>query len=477
MTVFNGKTGEEMDTVDYDPARYDDGLMWGDYAMARIEPGNRVDRFLSGVAYLDGKKPYAVFARGYYTRAVIATYSWDGKNIRQQWKADSGWTPMDNPFDAGPHGTPGENQEYASLTTQGAHSLAAADVDGDGKHEIVYGSSTLDHDGSLLYSSSDVMPPESAAPGDIAGLGHGDALHVTDIDPNRPGKEIFMVHEGGPWAPYGYALRDAATGEVIFGEYTGRDTGRGMVGDVDPESEGLETWAAGLYTADGERISDAQPGTNMNIKWAANMTTQIIDGSGNDTPEIHDWQQGRILTAEGTRTNNGTKGNPSLVADIFGDWREELLLRTADSSSIRIYMSTEVTDHKLYTLMHDAQYRTGIAWQNTAYNQPAYTSFYLGSDIDWSTVPQPDISMPGQLSVLQNKTEAFVTNGELTNPLAKQLANTLNKAINHAEKGSEKNTVKFLEKFQTQLTKENMQEYISSQAKRELLYQVDLLLH
>ena len=127
-----------------------------------------------------------------------------------------------------------------------------ADVDGDGKQEIIYGSATIDHDGSVLYSSTDVMPPESAAPGTIARLGHGDALHVADIDPDRPGLEIFMVHEGGPWAPYGYSLRDAKTGEVIYGGYTGKDTGRGMVGDVDPTRRGLETWAVGLWTAQGE---------------------------------------------------------------------------------------------------------------------------------------------------------------------------------------------------------------------------------
>nr|WP_245831029.1 rhamnogalacturonan lyase [Sediminibacillus massiliensis] len=475
LSIFNGETGEELDTIPFDPARHDDGLMWGDYAMSRIEPGNRVDRFLAGVAYLDGKNPYAVFSRGYYTRAVISTYSWDGENLKEYWKADSGWTPMDNPFNDGPHGTPGDNEEYASLTTQGAHSLASADVDGDGKHEIVYGSSTLDHDGSLLYSSADVMPEESAAPGTTAGLGHGDAMHVTDIDPNRPGQEIFMVHEGGAWAPYGYALRDAATGEVIYGDYTGRDTGRGMVGDIDPDHDGLETWATGLFTADGEKISNARPGTNMNIKWAADMTTQIIDGSGNNTPVINDWQDGRVLTAEGTRTNNGTKGNPSLVADIFGDWREELLLRTADNSAIRIYLSTEVTDRKLYTLMHDTQYRTGIAWQNTAYNQPAYTSFYLGSDIDWSNVPIPDVSMPALLPVLQEKVKAYNASGDLTGPLAKQLSNTIKQAVHHANKESKKQTDKFLNKFFSQLNKNDKNSHISTEAKQDLTYHVEMV--
>jgi hypothetical protein len=214
-------------------------------------------------------------------------------------------------------------------------------------------------------------------------------MHVTDIDPQRPGLEIFTVHEGATFAPYGYALRDAKTGQVIYGEYSGRDTGRGMVGDIVPGEPGLETWAMRLRTADGDALGAAQPGTNQSIRWAADMTTPIVDGAGTVTPTIKDWQRGTVLEATGTETNNGTKGNPSLVADVFGDWREELLVRTADSSAIRIYLSTEVTDRKMYTLMHDPQYRAEVARQNTAYNQPSYPGFYLASDTDWSKVPLP----------------------------------------------------------------------------------------
>ncbi|MFD9500445.1 rhamnogalacturonan lyase [Streptomyces sp. NPDC060035] len=397
LTVFDGATGRELDTVRYEPGRHDDGLMWGDYAMSRIEPGNRVDRFLSGVAYLDGRHPSAVLARGYYTRTTMVAYRWDGRSLRKDWDVDSGFAPMSNPFNDSPHGVDGTDPEFGTLTTQGFHSLSAADVDGDGRQEIVYGSASIDDDGSLLYSSKDTMPPQSSAPGQNARLGHGDAMHVTDIDPNRPGMEIYTVHEGGTWAPYGYALRDAATGEVVYGAYSGRDTGRGMVGDVDPSHPGLETWASmpggldgsGLWTAAGEPVGTATPGTNMSIRWAGDLTTQLVDGSGDATPTVNDWRRGTVLTATDTRTNNGTKGNPSLVADVFGDWREEMLVRTADSSAIRMYLSTEVTGHKMYTLMHDAQYRAEVARQQTAYNQPAYPGFYLASDTDWSEVPLP----------------------------------------------------------------------------------------
>ncbi|OLS42226.1 rhamnogalacturonan lyase [Bacillus sp. MRMR6] len=477
LTVFNGETGEEMETIDYNPGRHDDGLMWGDYAMGRIEPGNRVDRFLANVAYLDGEKPYAVFARGYYTRTNLVTYSWDGKNLKENWTVDSGWTPMSNPFNDGPHGVDGTDPEFGTITTQGAHSLSAADVDGDGKQEIVYGGATIDHDGSLLYSSMDIMPPQSAAPGTNARLGHGDAMHVTDIDPNRPGMEIFMVFEGGAWAPYGYALRDAKTGEVIYGDYTGRDTGRGMVGDVDPSKPGLETWAVGLWTADGEKISNSGPGTNMNIKWSADMTTQIVNGTGNTSPTIDDWKKGRVLTATGTRTNNGTKGNPGLVADIFGDWREELLVRTADSSSIRIYLSTEVTDRKLYTLMHDPQYRAEVARQNTTYNQPSYTSFYFGSDTDFSNVPVPTFWTPGVFSLIEKALEDYQANGEVTGPLSAQLKNSLKQAAHHFEKGSARDSLKFVEKFISDLNKENNQKYLSPTAKLNLAHNAQLMVN
>lgn len=395
LTVFDGATGEELQTIPYEPGRGDDGLLWGDYAMSRIEPGNRVDRFLAGVAYLDGEHPSAVFARGYYTRTTMVAYDWDGEALSERFFVDSGHAPMSNPFNDSPHGVDGTDPEFGGITTQGFHSLSAADVDGDGRQEIVYGAATIDDDGSLLYSSYDEMPASSAAPGTTARLGHGDAMHVTDIDPDRPGQEIWTVHEGGAWAPYGSAMRDAATGEILFGAYSGRDTGRGMIGDVRADVAGVEVWASmpngtdasGLLSKDGDILSSATPGTNQSIRWAADLTTQIVNGSGNATPTIDDWTRGTLLTADGTRTNNGTKGNPSLVADVFGDWREELLVRTADSTALRIFTSTEDTGHKLTTLMHDPQYRVEVARQNTTYNQPSYTSYHLASGMDFGAVP------------------------------------------------------------------------------------------
>lgn len=476
LSVFEGATGKELKTVSYEPGRHDDGLMWGDYAMSRIEPGNRVDRFLAGVAYLDGKKPAAVFARGYYTRSTLAAYTWDGSNLSPVWNIDSGWTPMTNPFNDGPHGRDGTDPEFGKLTTQGFHSLSASDVDGDGKQEIVYGSATIDDDGSLLYSSFDTMPPGSATPGEEARLGHGDAMHVTDIDPARPGKEIFTVHEGGAYAPYGYAMRDAGTGEVLFGAYSGKDTGRGMIGDVDPAVPGIENWAIGMQSADGDKLSSATPGTNMSIKWAADMTTQIINGSGEATPTIDDWKRGRLLTAEGTRTNNGTKGTPSLVADVVGDWREEMLVRTADSSALRMYLSTEVTNHKLYTLMHDPQYRAEVARQNTTYNQPSYTDFYFASDMDFAGVPLRAAWLPGSVKALQHVLEDLVESGDVSGPVASQLAASIKQAGKAVEDGDTAKAGQAIQRFVDFLAQQKSPDAVSATARVSLEYNADNIL-
>ena len=183
---------------------------------------------------------------------------------------------------------------------------------------------------------------------------------------------------------------------MLFGAYSGRDTGRCLVGDVDP-SPGIEVWASmpdgtdasGLLSATGSRLRAATPGTNQSVRWAADGTTQIVTGAIDDTPQIVEGDGTVVKTLDGTRTNNHTKGNPSLVADVLGDWREEVLVRTADSTALRLFTSTEVSDTKMYTLLHDPQYRAEVARQQTAYNQPSYPGFYLASDTDWSQVPVP----------------------------------------------------------------------------------------
>ncbi len=494
LTVFEGATGKELQTVHYKPGRHDDGLMWGDYEWNRIEPGNRVDRFLATVGYLDGKRPSAIFARGYYTRTTLVAYDWDGRTLSERWYVDSGWVRMPNPLFRQPRGNVGDDPVFGKLAGQGDHSLSVADVDGDGKHEVVYGSATIDHDGKkLLYSSTGVLPPGSSDPGATVPLGHGDAMHVTDIDPDRPGLEIYTAHEGATGAPYGHALRDAKTGEVRFGAYSGRDTGRAMIGDVRPDVPGMEVWAAmppnsaeqpdwGLLSAKGRKLGPTTPGTNMSIRWAADGTTQIIHGQltgpnprDYEVPTIRDWRRGIVLTADGTSTNNHTKGNPSLVADIFGDWREELVLRTLDSSALRIYVSTEVTNRKLYTLMHDPQYRADIARQQTGYNQPAYTGWYLASDTRWDRVPMPRYWSPGAVRALRAALDDYVASGDVTSLNLDELRGYLDRAALQLIDSDANRSIDSLHGFESRIKNPRRDEKVSPEARAALEYQVRTL--
>lgn len=349
LTIFEGISGKALQTVPYDPPRGEVGS-WGDTY------GNRVDRFLAGIAYLDGQRPSLIMARGYYTRTVLAAYNWRDGQLTKLWTFDS-------------------NQEgNAAYASQGNHSLSVADVDGDGKDEIVYGGMTVDDNGTGLYTT---------------GLGHGDALHVSDLDPNHPGLEVFKVMET---KPYGAALWDAATGELLWHVTGTKDTGRGLSADIDPTHPGEEVWASagvGLYAIDGTKLSDTAPASqNFAIWWDGDLLRELLDDNRIDKWDYEEGKLVNLLTAAGAASNNGTKANPSLQADILGDWREEAVWRTADSSELRIYTTTALTDHRLRTLMHDPVYRLGIAWQNVAYNQPPHTSYYLGDGMQEPVAPK-----------------------------------------------------------------------------------------
>jgi rhamnogalacturonan endolyase len=354
LTVFEGASGRALATAAYSPPR-DPGTsdptpeqmtaVWGDgYA-------NRSDRFLAGVAYLDGKRPSAVFARGYYTRTTVAAWDWRGGKLTQRWLFDSA--------------EPGN----ADFGGQGNHQLSVADVDGDGRDEILYGSMALDDNGRGLWSAK---------------LGHGDAMHVSDLDPTRPGLEKFGVHEnvmdnGG----IGAAMLDARTGAVLWTKPADKDTGRGLAADIDPRHPGAETWAsnsADLFDVRGKPIAGGRPkAANFAIWWDGDRLRELLDGT---RITKWDWTTGRehlLLAPEGVASNNGTKQNPALSADLLGDWREELVVRSADDRELRIYTTPIPTEERLVTLMHDPVYRLGVAWQNTAYNQPPHPSFFLGA--------------------------------------------------------------------------------------------------
>lgn len=385
LTMFSGE-GEELSTIPYRFPRVDDGFLWGDYAFRRIEPCNRVDRFNAGVAYLDGERPYLIMCRGYYTRATLVAYDFFENKFNEVWAVDSGFVPMTNPFnDEEAHGIWGTDEKYGRLCGQGNHSISTADVDGDGCMEIIYGAATVDHDGTLLYSSTDKRPD-----GVEAKLGHGDAMHVGRFDPDRPGFQIFNVFEGARWVPYGFAYRDAETGKAMFGEFADKDLGRCMVGKISKDIRGYQMWVKEMFDVNGNKVDLPLLGTNMLIRFAPDLTTQVTDGvdyvGHEHTGIVNDNIHGIMLAPENTATNNGTKGNPCLVADLFGDYREELVLRTKDNNAIRIYINTDISAHKLYTLMQDSMYRVGVAWQNNCYNQPCYTKFYYGSDMNFEDV-------------------------------------------------------------------------------------------
>jgi len=373
LTIFNGQTGAAMATANYVVPR---GTVsnWGD------SYGNRVDRFLAGVAYLDGRRPSLVMARGYYTRTVLAAWNWRNGQLTNIWTFDTGDTGTSNP--------------YAAWRGQGNHNLSIGDVDGDGRDEIMYGACAIDDNGTGLFST---------------GWGHGDALHMTDMDPNRPGLEVFQPHEcPSCYGPNAAEFRDARTGALIFGIQGSGDIGRGLALDVDPRYRGYEMWASGntggMYTAQqstpnaelgrrGVQISATKPSINFGVWWDGDLLRELLDGV---TISKWNWLQGNTTTLfsdSSIASNNGTKATPCLSADILGDWREEVIWRETNNAALRVYTTTITTTSRIYTLMHDRQYREAIAWQNTGYNQPPHPSFFLGDGM--SAPPAPNIMLAG----------------------------------------------------------------------------------
>ena len=347
LTVFNGMTGAAMATVDYTPPR-GDVAAWGDGY------GNRVDRFLAGVAYLDGKRPSAVFSRGYYTRAVIAAWDWRDGQLTQRWTFDSD-----------------SNADSKPAAGQGAHWFSVADVNGDGLDDIVYGAATISGTGKLLYST---------------GLCHGDALHVSAFDPAREGQQVFMVHESPRcYGEHGLEMHDAATGKLLWSMSGNKtDVGRGVCFDIDPAWPGAECWGAvgGLMSASGKLISDKHPNRmNFAIWWDGDLLRESLDHVAIDKWNPATFKFENLLNGKafGAASNNGTKGNPVLSADLFGDWREEVVWRNEDSTALLVFSTSIPTEHRLVTLMHDPQYRVQVAAKNAGYNQPPHTSYHLGA--------------------------------------------------------------------------------------------------
>lgn len=350
LTMFNGQTGAAMATVNYDPPR---GTVssWGD------SYGNRVDRFLAGTAYLDGVHPSLIVSRGYYTRTVIVAWDFHNGQLTERWKFDS-------------------NDWGSQYTYEGDHQLSIADVDGDGKDEIIFGAMAIDDNGHPLWNTN---------------MHHGDAEHVGDLDPDRPGLEVFKVDEDSS-KPASW-MADARTGQILWQTAPCCDNGRGVSDHIWSGTRGAQSWSSAdssLMDTHGQPIGRKPSSTNFVVWWDGSLDRDLLDathidkyGTSSDT---------RLLTASGVHSNNGTKSTPTLSADLFGDWREEVIWPTSDDSALRIYVPTATTSYRLPTLMQDLQYRESIAWQNTAYNQPPHTSFYIGEGM--ATPPLPKVYIP-----------------------------------------------------------------------------------
>ena len=343
LTVFNGETGAEITTVPYSPLR-GNVSSWGNDSY-----GNRSERYLACIAYLDGVRPSLVMCRGYYERAALAAYNFDGQELTQLWLHDS-------------------TRSGEGAYGQGNHNLSVGDVDEDGCDEIVYGACVIDNDGSLLYRT---------------GLGHGDAIHLTDFDPDLPGLELFTPHEETT-AKYGFDLHRAGTGEIIYGEYTGKDVGRAGAGDIDPNYRGVESWTSegGVRDCKGNNIGGSRPAMNFRVYWDGDLQDELLDNT-----TISKWNPEKkkassileLTSFEKVNSCNSTKATPCLQADLFADWREEIILwDRSDSASLVLFTTTTPTRYRIPTLMHDHVYRMGIAWQNVAYNQPPHLGYYIG---------------------------------------------------------------------------------------------------
>ena len=387
LTVFNGETGEAIHTVYYNPNR--NGGLGGEAGWTKNwddrsgktdkEYGNRGERYLAAVAFLDGPKanPSAVMVRGYYTYSYIWAVDFDGKQLSTKWlhasdtkttykvtKADGTSKTYSPPVPTG--NTSGSRTAYGN----GNHNLSVGDYDGDGCDEITLGAAAINNDGTLLYST---------------GYGHGDALHVGDIDPDRPGMEVFTVHEA---SPYGWDLHDAATGEIICSEEGSKDNGRGIALDLNANNRGYEFSSSNnrsQLNAAGEVVSTKSTSLNFRCYWNGDLQDELLDGNTMDT-----WNGSgmtRLFTLYNygnSSTCNSTKKTPNLTADLLGDWREEIILWDAsDGCTLNIFTTNIATEYRVPTLMHDHTYRMGVAWQNTAYNQPPHVGYYLPDYVEY----------------------------------------------------------------------------------------------
>lgn len=384
LTVFNGETGAAMHTIWYSPNRAmvdfpsadgDYNSKWGDSSY------NRGERYNAAVAYLDGEGslPTAIMHRGYYSACYIWAVDWNGTELKTRWlhkgSSKDAWSVVDAT------GKPLFSGTGKSSYGQGVHGISVGDVNVDGHDDIVIGSATIGHDGQLLCST---------------GKGHGDAIHLTDLCPDRPGLEIMMPHEE---SPYGYDVHDATTGEFLASAVGASDNGRGLAADFIPANRGFEFWSSqDGYTYDcatNNVVLAKKPDTSFRIYWTGDPYDQTFDGRYNETtgcaPRIRTYNTASKSIATfmefadygKPQTVNTTKANPCLQADILGDWREEIIMTgyetdwSSPTCELLIFSTPEPTMYKVPCLMEDHLYRMGVVWQNSSYNQPPHLGYYL----------------------------------------------------------------------------------------------------
>jgi hypothetical protein len=385
LTVFDGATGLPIDTIEYFAPYGISRGAWGDANQ------NRSDRFMAAVAFMprlgvEGAEPWPTIIEArqhYYPRFVGAFQLVEGE-IRTIWTYD--WREWGSPVG-------------------GNHQMTVADVNFDGYDDVNFGSVVLDHNGHVLWAAT-------GARGTID-VGHGDALHQAPIFPGSREFYRFSPHEAG--APNNVTLFHASTGRPVwtFSSPLG-DVGRGAMGNITP-LPGFEVWASATpihnvvtgemlqivagIDEEGQGYGGGSVPVNHMVYWSGQLTREFLDSGpnqpltvsrltsfnftaedfeNNTLPETLQAVRTNLQTFVGTLSNNGTKANPGLQADIFGDWREEVLVRRNDNQALRIYITNFETDYTLPTLMHDPAYRMAIVWQNAVYNQPPHLGFYLG---------------------------------------------------------------------------------------------------
>ena len=379
LLYMNGATGKPYQCLPYPLKLLEDNetdvnKAWGDGY------GHRASKHFFGAPYLDGRKPYIFLGRGIYTRHKFITYEVDTltHELKENWR----WY----------------NNSNGPWKGQGYHNYAVADVDWDGRDEIVFGSMVIDDNGKGLSTT---------------GYGHGDAQHHSDFNPYVHGHESFACLEESP--VFGNNYRDATTSKVYYKFTATKDDGRCIMGNFSnsvPGSFGSSggDWATPVSSITNSKLSDY--GTNgmaqnFNCYWDGDLCEETFNGTGSpnydDHPgAIYKYGQGLMKEFTGTFTNNWTKATPCFMGDFLGDWRHEFIVRTADNN-IRIYTTTYETPWRVYSMWYDHQQRNATVWQMNGYNQPPHTSYFLG-ELEGITTPPPALTMTDRTEVANGKT-------------------------------------------------------------------------